>query len=194
MRKGKYQKAVVKKHRKNKPNILIISLVLLLVAVIGGTVAYLMDTTSGVTNTFTPAEVKITIEEDTTKTTKENIIFTNSDEADAVPVYIRATLVIYWKDAEGNVIPQPELAKVEGGNPGTDWFKVGDIYYYKPKVPVGRSTMAMTDTITVTIPAGSTAKCYIDVRAEAIQADPAEAVADAWKVVKVDNGNLVENT
>lgn len=194
MRKGKYQNTAVKKHRRNKPNTLIISLVVLLVAAIGGTVAYLMDTTPGVTNTFTPAEVKISIQEKKTDTTKENIIFTNSNEANAVPVYIRATLVIYWKDAEGNVIPQPELAAVTGGDPGTNWFKVGDIYYYKPVVPVGGSTMAMTDAITVTIPDGSTAKCYIDVRAEAIQADPAEAVAEAWKVVKVDNGILVNNT
>lgn len=193
MRKGKYQKAVVKKHRKNKPNILIISLVLLLVAVIGGTVAYLMDTTPGVTNTFTPAQVTIDPTEsvDHTENTKSDIKFTNTGN---VPVYIRATLVIYWKDAEGNVIPQPELAKVEGGIPGTGWFKVDDIYYYEPVVPVGGSTMAMTDKITVTIPAGSTAQCYIDVRAEAIQAEPDEAVADAWKVVKVDNGILVENT
>ena len=52
----------------------------------------------------------------------------------------------------------------------------------------------MLGDITVTIPEGSTAKCYIDVRAEAIQAEPKTAVETAWTDVEVVDGRLSEIT
>ena len=97
MRRGKYEKT---KSRKNKkPTILIVSLIILLVAIVGGTVAYLQATTGSVTNTFTPSKVTIEPTESVDGTTKSDIKFQNTGN---VPVYIRATLAIYWKDKDGN--------------------------------------------------------------------------------------------
>lgn len=202
MYRGKYQKA---KRNKRKPIILIVSLMLLLVAMVGGTVAFLRAASGQVTNTFTPGEAKITINEKVTSTSKSDITFTNPDKdgdnnsLNTVPVYIRATLVIYWTDTfdlsdDGvdnpteQIIPMPAGAKIEGGTVlGTGWFKVddSDIYYYSEPVAPGSSTTVMLDTITVTVPDGSTAQCHIDVRAEAIQAEPENVVMTAWKDVKV---------
>lgn len=207
MRQGKFQKPVSKKKHRSKHSMLIVSLVLLIAVAIGGTIAYLRDATNAVTNTFTPAEVKVTIHEDKDATTKSNIKFTNPDmengkPLDTVPVYIRATLVVYWKDADGNIIAPPKDSAVKVGSvdindapaknnedPVSDWFKVGSIYYYPDPVAPGETTSVMLDTITVSIPNGSTAKCYIDVRAEAIQATPDTAVEQAWPDVAVNDAD-----
>ena len=88
------------------------------------------------------------------------------------------------------VIAQPEGAYVIIGAPinGNGWFRVGDIFYYSRPVPPGETTLVMNETNTVVLPEGSTARCHIDVRAEAIQSVPASAVEEAWKDVDVDSG------
>ncbi len=188
MQKGKYLRT---KAKKGKTVILILSLMLLLAVAVGGTVAYLQTTSNRVTNTFTPAEVKITPNEVKMDTTKENITFKNEG---SVPVYIRATLVIYWTDLIGGsvqtVAPPPD-SSVSVGSVRDGWFQVGDIYYYAQPVAPGSETTVMLETITVTVSDGSTAQCHIDVRAEAIQAEPLTVVESAWTKVKVEsNGNL----
>lgn len=188
MYSGQYHKPVRKRKTRKKPGILIVSLVLLLAVVVGGSVAFLQDTTNQVENTFTPAKVEIDPTEATTPTTKSDIKFQNTGD---VPVYIRATLVIYWKDSEGNFVAPPSGGSVKVGDvdvhdaqPLNGWSKVGDIYYYDSPVPAGEWTGEMLDTITVTTPTGYT--CYIDVRAEAIQADGMDATSaqDAWAKAK----------
>lgn len=196
MRRGKYERP--KSRRNKKPAILIVALAVLLIAVTGVTVAFLTTNTGKVTNTFIPAEVLISIDEDKSENTKSNIIFTNPQTDNAVPVYIRATLVVYWTDTidgESVVAAQPLGASVSDFDLlNNGWFQVGDIYYYTKSVSPGSSTPAMLDTITVTMPDGSTAQCHVDIHAEAIQAFPTSAVETAWNDVNVDaDGNLVAN-
>jgi len=107
-------------------------------------------------------------------------------------------LVIYWTDTiDGNsvVVAQPRDAEVSIGSLlNNGWFQVGEIYYYENPVSPDASTTTMLDTITVTIPEGSTAQCHIDVHAEGIQALPASAVETAWSDVDVDaNGKLIRH-
>ena len=187
MSKGKYRKPEAKK----RTAILIASLALLLAIAVGGTVAFLRDTSDSVTNTFTPAEVEIIPYESVTENTKSDIKFENDG---TVPVYVRATLAIYWTDiidgAKQPIAP-PADSNVSIGAVKSGWFRVGDIYYYAAPVDAGASTTVMLETITVTLPSGSTAQCHIDVHAEAIQATPASVVADAWADVDVSGGQLV---
>lgn len=203
MYRGEYESAKNNKRNRIKSIILIASLILLFAAVVGGTVAYLRVASDRVTNTFTPAEITIIPSETKSDTSKADIKFSNPKDGTTVPVYVRATLVIYWTDtfdltADGvnnpteQTIAEPAGAKIEGGNTlGEDWLKVGDIYYYTKPVAPGSSTTEMLDEIKVAVPDGSTARCYIDVRAEAIQAEPTSVVEAAWKDIDVDeNGNL----
>lgn len=189
-----------KRKRRKKLNMFFVALVLLFLGAAGGTMAFLLDTTSRVENTFTPAEVKISINETVENNTKSGISFTNSNDPKSVPVYVRATLVIYWKDTiDGaeELVPAPAGASVSvPAEMGQDWIKVGDIYYYTVPVapPDGTTTAMLMNAVTVTIPEGSTAKCYIDVRAEAIQAEPADAVKAAWPVEVGSDGRLSAKT
>ena len=194
MSRGNFQRPGKKN---KKPIILILSLVLLLAAV-GGTAAFLKAASNSVTNTFVPGEVEITPGEKKTDTTKSDITFTNSG---SVPVYVRATLVIYWTDRfdvtdDGvdnpteQIIPMPAGAAITDGAVQTGWFQIGDIYYFAEPVAPGEKTSVMLDTITVTLPDGSTAQCHIDVQAEAIQAEPTSMVTEAWNDVIVVGGLL----
>lgn len=183
---------------KKKLSILIISLALLCMAGIGGTLAYLLDATDPVVNTFTPAKVDITIYESKDETTKSDIKITNSSDNDAVTAFVRAKLVTYWTDivdGKETVIPAPseDIAKKAGGEliTANGWFEVNGIYYYDSPVAPGASTKVMANPITITLSAGSTIKCYIDVLAEAIQAEPTTAVEESWLDVNVSNGKLV---
>ncbi len=189
---GKHQNS---KKFNRKALILIISLVFVFLAAAGGTLAFMAINTDNVDNSFIPAEVVVSVNEDTTENTKSNISFTIQNSERAIPSYVRATLVTYWTDTiDGNVvkIAQPVGASAPHGSLlNNGWFRVDDIYYYEKAIEPGKSTLVLMDTIVVTLPDGSTAQCHIDVHAEAIQAEPAAAVEDAWKDVDVVNGKLV---
>lgn len=65
MKQGKYAAPVRRRRRRNtlKPMLIAMAVVLLLGCVTGGTLAWLTSTTGPVTNTFTTADVSITLEE-----------------------------------------------------------------------------------------------------------------------------------
>lgn len=180
---GKYKNSV-KSVRRKKPAVLLISIVLLLCAVIGGTIALLMDTTNEVVNTFTPAEVEVNIEENFADNVKEDVYIYNSGD---VPVYIRVRLVENWK-IDGQIVPKPVDPAIVWGAEG--WFEVNGIYYYEDPVASSDKTTNLIDQVTVTLPDNYNYSYHLDILAEAIQADPADAVKDAWKDVDVVDGRL----
>ena len=195
MYKGKYQKPAVTKHRRNKPGILIISLVLLFAVLAGGTVAYLLDYTGKVTNTFTPASVAVEIEENFENNVKENVYIHNTSD---VQVYVRVTLVEYWKNAAGEIVFPPTNPTFDWGlwkdAADPDWFQVGNIYYYKKPLDAESAsyftddTSALIERVTVELPDGY--EFYLDVHAEAVQAEPESVVGQMWSDVAVVNGQL----
>ena len=182
-----------RKRRSVKPFVVFVSVLMLLVVAAVGTMAFIQDNTTSVENVFKPSEVNVAINEDTTANTKSNISFTNTKTVEDISAYIRATLAVYWTDVIDGVevvIAQPKGASVTIGAPLSNWFKVGDIFYYALPVPPGETTSVMNGTNTVVLPEGSTAKCHIDVRAEAIQSVPASTVEEAWPVHVNSSGNL----
>ena len=162
MHHGKYEspRPARRRRRRKSPGMLLISVVLLLCIATAGTIAYLQDATNEVENTFTPAHVGIKPSEDVDETKKSDIQFENTGD---VPVYIRATLAIYWTDEfdttdDGvdnptkQTIAKPATAKIEGGTKlGEDWFRVGDIYrVYLDGTVTGAEVGGMYDVTTVT--------------------------------------------
>ena len=83
---------------RSKRILLLVALVMILTAAIGGTIAYIVTSTSAVENTFTPAEVKTEINETFDGTVKSDVSVANTGE---VAAYIRAAIVVSWKTTTG---------------------------------------------------------------------------------------------
>ena len=164
--------------RTAKSSALVIALALILVLVVGGTVAYIFTQTDPVINTFTPTEAKITVDEETSSNKKTSITVENNSTG--VPVYIRVALVANMIDEDGNVTA---AATVPNFTLGGNWIKGSDgYYYYTEPVPVGGSTGNLLQS-SMTLDENM----QVVVLADAIQAEPTTAVTQAWGVT-VENG------
>lgn len=168
---------------------LILSLCLIFALAVGTTFALLKANTAPVTNTFTAAESKITIEEKTDNGIKSEICVKNEGTATS---YVRVKLVCNWVDKDGNVsatpVPAPTITN-------SDWFENDGIYYYKtPVAPTGQ-TSNLLDGNPIKQPEDAPDGCHLEVTvlAESIQAAPSTAVEGAW-AVKVVNGVLTPAT
>lgn len=167
-------------------NITLITLVLLLVCVTAIPALAWLTAKSVVKNEFQIGKGDVVINEDITteKDTKKNVKFTNNGN---VPIYIRANVSIYWKDADGNMmatVPQPGTDYEITGGSDTGWVQGGDgCYYYTSLVEEGAETPNLIDSVTDkahrhNYSDGRT--FYVDIAAQSIQADPADAVKEAW--------------
>jgi len=186
MYQGKhYQKNehVEKRSRAKKPLAALVALVLIIGAVVGGTLAYLAARTDAIVNTFNPAKVDITVEEYFKDSTKKDVKITNTGDTE---VYIRATYVVTWKDAAENVYPEQPQPGVDYNislNPEQGWFNYKGYYYYTAPVAPRASTGVLIDLCTPVegrAPEGYTLS--VNVLASAIQSVPAEAAGQAWGV------------
>lgn len=172
--------------------VLVVSVLALVLAVAGGTLAWLSANTTPVTNTFTPAQVTCTVEETFDGTTKSDVKIKNTSNIDA---YIRAYVVVTWKDAQGNVygkLPVKDTDYTIEYATGTGWEKGSDGYYYFTKpVGVDKTTSELIKTcapVADKAPAGY--DLSVEIIAEAIQSLPATTVASVWPVTVDANGAL----
>lgn len=164
---------------------LILSLCLIFALAVGTTVALLVAHTNAVTNTFTAAKSKITIEENTDNGIKSEIRVKNEGTATS---YVRVKLVMNWVSDDGKTI-SGEPVNINVQYDTNNWLEQDGIYYYTTPVAPGK----MTDNLlqkdkSITEPTeGKPEGCHLEVTvlAESIQAAPSKAVEGAWKVVKV---------
>lgn len=168
---------------------LILSLCLIFALAVGTTVALLVAHTNAVTNTFTAAESKITIEEKTDDGIKSEIYVKNEGTATS---YVRVKLVCNWVDKDGNVSATPAPVPTITNS---DWFVKDGIYYYKMPVALNGETSNLLQDHPIT--QGEAPDGYhleVTVLAESIQAAPSKAVTDSWRVGVDSNGHLTQPT
>ena len=172
-----------------KALILMISLVAILAVSVGGVLAWLATSSKDVTNTFTPGDTKIEIEEKFENNVKSDVKVINKGN---IPVYIRANLVFTWKDSAGNIIEKPADATLTVDYGNGDWVKGSDgFWYYTKPVAVKGSTTNIINKATIEFPEGKGYKMDLEVMAQSIQAEPTNAVESAWTNVKVNaDGSL----
>ena len=186
--------------RTNKTLLIVGAALLLVMASIGGTLAWLTAQTNSITNTFTPGAVPIMVVENGTEysggyiddlTAKENVYIKNTGN---VPAYIRVALVPVWRNddmektgtgLEANLSQcaiSPELPTGSTPNDNKWFFHDGYYYYSEPVYPAGTAGAGLTveqtkeliDTCTVSSGLGD---AYIDklfelqVLAQSIQAE-----------------------
>ena len=180
--------------RMNKLAILFIAVVMLIGAVVGSTVAFLVTKTAPVENKFTYASVSCTVSESFNGTTKEKVQIQNTGTTDA---YIRATYVVNWLNKDGSIAPVPQGTIPNGytlsisENPDNAWTKGTDGYFYylTPVAPGGLTDGSLVNC-TVTYPQGVEPEYILSVEilATAGRSTPAKAVQEAWGVTPV-SGN-----
>lgn len=172
----------------------IVSTALLCGAGVGGTVAWLHDSAQ-VTNTFDLASTGGSIDEDfDNKQEKKDVKVTNDSD---IPAYIRVAVSISFENEDGtiaNVTPvENENYTVTWGDKD-DWKQGSDgFWYYLSPVPPTDETSVLIESIK---PKGDDVvglKFRVDVSAQLIQAEPEDAVKEAWGVNVDKNGNLTFN-
>lgn len=171
--------------RMNKLAILFIAVVMLIGAVVGSTVAFLVTQTEPVENKFSYAKLSTGITENFDGTTKKDVRVTNTGDTAA---YIRATYVINWLDKDGNIVPSdPDGYSYTLTGATGEWTKIGDYYYYNYAVSSNMSTEGSLLECTWTHPENPEYFLTVEVIAEAIQSTPEDAVKNAWGVT-IANG------
>lgn len=192
----------LKKHRpgRAKALLLIASLAVLLTATVGSTAAWLVSKPAAVENDFVPGKVACQVLEDfgaeSGTSVKRDVRVKNNGNTDA---YIRVLLVFTWKDEAGNIFSnKPQEGKDYQINKNlTDWIKqesdAGTYYYYKKPVARDAETDVLIELLRqadgVTGPENGTYKLSVDILADAVQANPPEAVKDSWGVA-VENDEI----
>lgn len=202
-------RSVNKRHTQNKgmclhkASLLGLCLFLIVAFVVGGTVAYVFTKTSNVENTFVVPEYDVNIDEDfpDDRTIKKDVAIEVTGDME---VYVRASILISWKDEAGNILATTPVGSENEAN-GSDyqivwgdssnWFKARDGFYYY-KLPVQGTIVKNADgTINGTLTDILIKECYplkaapkegyflsVDILSQVIQTTPVEAVATAWGV------------
>lgn len=183
-----------KKRRSNRSLVLTISVIALVVCIVGASLAYLFTKSAGITNTFTPTKVTTDIVEKLDKGVKRNVTIKNTGDIEA---FVRAKVVITWKDSSGNVYGTAPVA-------GTDysitynssaWELIDGIYYCKtPVAPNGSSPVLISECeklSTAVVPENY--DLSVEIIAEAIQSKPADVVQQTWGVT-IANGSVTAYT
>ena len=188
---------------KRKRILPVILAVLFVIAVTVATVyAYLKTSTDpAVENSFGAAQdPEATITESFDPNTEKKNVAVQVGKT-GYSVYVRAAIVVTWKDASGNVLATKPVA-------GTDyeislntsaWFEKDGFYYHKAAVESGDSTAVLINSCAPSD--GKTPAGYglnVEIVAQTIQAagktDAGDipAVTKAWKIKVDSNGKLTK--
>lgn len=165
----------------NRAAVLLLSMILLIGIAVGTTVAFLVDSTEPIKITFEYAKVSCEV-----TGSKENVQIKNTGNTAA---YIRATYVVTWRDGNRNVaVSVPDsYSYTLTENLGNYWNKGADGYfYYSLPVSPENSTQDSLLTCNVTYPDNPEYTLSVEILAEAILSEPAEAVQQAWGATIVD--------
>lgn len=167
----------LRKNRRSKSSmktlIMLLSVVLIMGAVIGGSLAYLKTDSTSITNSFAPGHVGCQV-------TKTNVGYVVAPDDDTnTPVKLRAAVVANWVlEGTPNTVywQTPAVTVTEKDTSTTDWTKGADgFYYYAHAVEPGKTAETFTVTADGNPPTGYVLQ--IQVLGEAIQAEPAAAPA-----------------
>jgi len=173
---------------------LLVSLLVVFIAAVGVTMAFLIDSTNAVENVFKPSKVTTSVEETLENNEKKDVFIQNTGDTAA---YIRATVQINWQDQAGNVCGETPVVGTDytidpSGLPSnlpSGWFKGDDGFYYyekavEPQGSTGNLINSVTQLKTKEIN-GTTYYLTVTILASGIQSEPAAAVQEAWPAVEV---------
>ena len=166
--------------RWKRSGILLAAVIVLLAGAVGGTWAFLVAQSEPVQNNFTYAHVSCTIKEKFDGTTKSDVQTQNTGD---IPAYIRARIVVTWKDTSGNVSAVPVKDSDYTMDMGTGWIEGKDGYWYcktavNPNVSTPELITECKKPANANVP--DDYDLSVEILADAIQSEPASAVTEAW--------------
>lgn len=152
--------------------VLLIAVLLLISTAVGSTAAFLVTKTGPVVEDFAYAQVSCQV--------TDTMGVKNTGTAQA---YIRASYAVNWRDGEGIIAAvTPDGYSCDLDENQGAWVDGGDGYFYYPApVAPGGETPSLL-TCSVSRPENPEYTLSVEVVAEAIQSNPAEAAEDAWGV------------
>ena len=174
---------------KSKKLLIILTVVLLAIAGVTTTVAYMFKNTNLFVNIFDDPYVMCSVQEvyDPESGSKSSIKVKNTGNVDE---FLRVRLISYWVDGDNNVVGKPSVMPTVSYD-STYWIKGSDdTYYYKSSVAKNVVTehdlltapiTLQTSTFTVDGEA-ETVYQVVEIIPEAIQSRPAKAASEAWGV------------
>ena len=156
------------------------AVLLLITTAVGSTAAFLVTKTKPVVEDFAYAQVSCQV--------TDTMGVKNTGTAQA---YIRASYAVNWLDGEESIaaaVPEDYSCDLVEPPQGA-WVEGGDGYFYYPDpVDPGDETPSLL-TCSVSRPENPEYTLSVEVVAEAIQSNPAEAAEEAWSVT-VSDGKL----
>lgn len=190
--------------KKKKPLILALALVLLVVGVVGGTIAYLMDTTATLTNIFEVAKIRLELTESGTTDNARSYVMVPGQTLPKDPkVTVKGLSQKCYVFVEIQKVNNPDAWLDYTVNTGTDkWTQLDDqnVYYMiadttllnhdLPDILVGNQ-VTVKDTVTEDQLEALTAETYpkLNFTAYAVQYNKSEGVhfepAEAWEQAKL---------
>ena len=199
-KENKGRKPSKKVIRWNRSFVVLAALLVLVLGIVGTTLAWLTDTTEDQTNTFEYAKVSCQVLEDvnSNETRKSNVRIQNTGNTDA---YIRATYVVTYRDDTESILYEPldRNWNVDLSNKinTESWVQGKDGYWYcKTPVAPGAETPALfkapIDGNGSFLDDGRSkeqAITYVEILATAIQSQPVKAMGEAWGYT-MNNGTL----
>ena len=188
---SRYKHMRRKNHNLKKSVILLISVSALMLMVIGTSLSFLKTQKGPLVNEFASSYVTSEVIEKFENNIKSNVKIQNTGDIDA---YIRAAVIVTWKDKSGNVYPKMPVADTDYtiafSDIGWDINTSDGYYYYTTPVAPNETTKPLIKTV---IPVDEkTPEGYwlsVEILGDAIQSLPTKAVVDSWGVT-VTNGQI----
>lgn len=182
---------------KKKWSLLLVSMLLIAAVAVGSTVAYIVTSTDALPNVFHPTGITVDVDEKFENDVKSDVTIRNTGTTAA---YIRAQIIVTWKDANGNVAATKPVLDTDYTmtlDLNNGWFQGSDgFYYYSKSVePNAKTSVLITKCeklADATVPAGY--DLSVEIIASGIQSTPDDAVTEAWKVVSVLDGTLTKKS
>lgn len=188
---SRYKHMRRKNHNLKKSVILLISVSALMLMVIGTSLSFLKTQKGPLVNEFASSYVTSEVIEKFENNIKSNVKIQNTGDIDA---YIRAAVIVTWKDKSGNVYPQMPVA-------GTDYTIVfsdsrwdrettdGYYYYTEPVDSKGYTEVLIKEVKPVDSKTPEGYWLSVEILGDAIQSLPTKAVESSWGVT-VTNGQI----
>ena len=174
------------------------ALVLVCTVTVSGTIAYLIDKTEEVTNTFSPSSTSIDIEDTVNGAVKSNVVITVGGNTD---VYVRARIVGNWCDDNGNIVAPWTMDDAHGEFSNLAqgaWMQKEDYFYYRSKCSGGdvlstEHDNALFGSYTVKSYPTDATNLKMTILVQSIQCEPKTTVQSEWSVTVNSDGTLSIN-